>query len=446
MTQYTNRYFSKRELGGKLTPDGKQYVALMSGIRSGWLRMENERLYLTPCNGKWERIDDNYLSHKYGLSYKIRTGYKKNLFLAQKNRGSWYPLYKKDGKQYHIVCSGNINNKRSEFLFPVDTLEEIPVSKNVAEAFFSVHEPSPDFKNVVARLKSKQKYAVFYLPEKDGEGVRAIGLSRMIRYPYSQSIKKIVSKQQSPDADRRDLAETIFGYTAEDSDSLRGRVQIGNAFALEPLDDEQLMPEVNGVLGQPKPSFYPFYIEQKGNKYKTYDDAEGIAGRKLYRVHSGSSVTRLDVGNGQRNVMADGFKPLPLGTTFHLKITVHNLRKVEIGALLSALTLHNAKKSWHNIGLAKGFGYGKLQIDAVELKDLAYSFEDYLGTFEDYMSKALNTDWKATPQISRLMSILSEHDDKTVTMNRLNNYKFMKSHFGRLTETPVKINSFKKHK
>lgn len=58
MQQYTNRFFSKRELGGKHTPDGEAYVALMKGVWQGWLRMDGEKLFLTPSDGALERVCD----------------------------------------------------------------------------------------------------------------------------------------------------------------------------------------------------------------------------------------------------------------------------------------------------------------------------------------------------------------------------------------------------
>ena len=59
MTQYTNRFFSKRELGGQYTPDGKAYVALMEDVKPAWLRMKSEELFLTPCSGDYLRCQKN---------------------------------------------------------------------------------------------------------------------------------------------------------------------------------------------------------------------------------------------------------------------------------------------------------------------------------------------------------------------------------------------------
>lgn len=247
-------------------------------------------------------------------------------------------------------------------------------------------------------------------------------------------ISAIVNKQQELDLNKRDLVETIFGYITNDTNSMRGRVQIGNAFSDEPLDDSKLPVKVSGVLGQPKASFYPFYLKQTDKPpYKTYDNARAIAGRKLYRVHKGDTVTKLPQGNKNKNALTF-FKPLPTGMTFHLRIAVHNLRKMETGALLSALTLFDDSEACHNIGLAKGYGYGKLAIGKVELKDFNYEFDDYLDEFEDRMTDWLGTSWEETEQVDMLLRILSEHEDDELKTNSLEDYKEIKMHFGVLEE------------
>ena len=468
MTQYTNRFFSLRDLGGKQSSDSEAYMDLMEDIKPGWLRYDDDReeLSLKPCEGKLDYIDDNLLVKEYPSFYKVypsksivKTGWQKSKAIRE-DCGELYPLYEKNGKLYRIVCTGNMNKKDRDFLFPLDNGngDYIPISdKQLVDAFFSVHEPTPDFSTT--KSKDKGKYglnqtvkdyliqggtlAVFYLPEKNTGKVKAIGLSKLIRMPYANSIDKIVKTQQiDPEASKPDLAETIFGYTNEKgNDSLRGRVQISNAFAGNAISDSELGNCINGVLEQPKASFYPFYLQQHFNPYKTYKDSEGIAGRKLYRVHQGSSVTELSKGNDNRNVYKNAFYPVPKNQSFKLRISIHNLRKMEIGALLSTLTLHNTQKVWHNIGLARGYGYGKLELDNIKLStSLIYSKEEYLREFEYEMSIFTNSHlgkmWTDTSEITTLMQILSEHDKDELKVMGLEEYKEAKknSNFGILKE------------
>lgn len=455
MTQYTNRFFSKRELGGKQTPDGKAYVELMKGVKPAWLRMEGEKLFLTPCEGDGLRFSDAKIASLYPSFRGKKTGYARNKAIAEDAK-EWFPYYNLDGKDYRIVCTGDINNKTKEYIFPIGRREEVAVDDRVKESFFSVHEPSPDFDEITKRLKSGKELAVFYLPGKTPYDIKAIGISAMLRYPYKQSIDDVVKAQQKNlDKNKHDLAEVIFGYTTKgDTGSLRGRVQVGNAFASKPLGDDELKTEVTGVLGQPKPSFYPFYVKQTANPYKTYDNADGIAGRKLYRVHRGSTVTELPQGNDNKNYK-NKFIPIPENQTFRLRIAVHNLRKMETGALLSAITLHKTKGVWHNIGLARGYGYGKLEIDDIRLSSgFSFSIDEYLKEFERQMSIFTYSElsskvmWTNTEQMAMLVGILGEHDDDDMRVMEINSevygqeYLEAKRNFDKLAEKTVPIYTF----
>lgn len=102
-------------------------------------------------------------------------------------------------------------------------------------------------------------------------------------------------------------------------------MQIGNAFASRPLRDEELCSEVRGVLGTPKPSFYPLYLKQDERPYKTYStEGATISGTKRYRIHKGASVTTLPQGNIKT---MSQINPVPAGQTFKMRIVVHNMRK-----------------------------------------------------------------------------------------------------------------------
>lgn len=448
--QYTNRFFGKRDFGGKNNSGSTAYVQLMQKSRPAWLRKNGESLFLTPCDGNLERIADEDIVQLYPSFGRYKTGWKRNEAI-QKDCGEWYPKINQNGQTYRIVCTGAIQKKTKEFLFPVSRLDKVEITDSkVKTAFLTVHEPSPDFEQIRSFLDDGHELAVFYIPGKDEYDVKAVGLSSMFRYPYKESVQDIVTRQQTSDSSKPDLPETIFGYISPDGGkSLRGRVQIGNAFTDRTVADSELCPEVVGVLGQPKASFYPFYLRQTSSPYKTYDNADGIAGRKMYRVHMGSSVTRLPQGNGGENVLTR-FHPLPCGLHFHVRIAVHNLRKIETGALLSALTLNKTKGAWHNLGLARGFGYGKLAIDEVKLNGFQFDVDEYLRAFEKEMSVfaqsqlASKTMFRNNIQITTLMGILSEHDDKDLQVMDLDGYKNAKNNnnFTTLREKGVQVKSF----
>lgn len=251
-----------------------------------------------------------------------------------------------------------------------------------------------------------------------------------------------------------DLVDVMFGWV-DDNGSMKGRVQIGNAFSSHALADEELCAEVHGVLGAPKPSYFPLYLQQDKNPYKDYSSENAtISGTKRYRIHKGDSVMCLPQINENENVESR-FRPVPAGQTFKMRIVVHNMRKMEIGALLSAITFNHTPGTYHNIGSAKGFGYGKMECADLSLHGFAFSEEEYLKEFEYVMSQFTKAKysclWSETTQVKSLVAIMSEHEDNDVRMMEMdknrsplqkNEYEYYKTNFSKLEETDRSVTTY----
>ena len=265
--------------------------------------------------------------------------------------------------------------------------------------------------NLYKKLNKGERIAVFFKKDNHGK-VSVIGLTRNFRYPYKYRISDCIVQPNVGDGP--DLVDCIFGYVNKE-DALKGRVHVGNAFANKPVECAQLITK-KGVLGQPSASYYPLYLRQKiQGKYVTYNDDAEMAGRKRYRVHAPHSLTEMPEGNGNENVMTL-MKLLPVGQTFKLQISVHNLRPIEVGALLSALTFHGTEGPCHNIGQGKSFGFGSLRIKKLELKNFKYDEHAYLKDFEWEMSKFYDSNhpgelWANSDKVKALLSIAAEHAD-----------------------------------
>lgn len=258
------------------------------------------------------------------------------------------------------------------------------------------------------------------------------------------SIKYLVNKRQpqtEENSGKHDLCELIFGWVRADGKNMKGRVQVGNAFASK---DEgiDLLTDKTLVLGQPQASYFPLYIKQDQNtdKPKTYDNGESISGRKRYRIHKGFTETK-DVEPGDTT---STFKAIPAGCNFVTRINLHNMRPEEIGALLSAITIHNTKGIYHNIGAAKAFGYGKIRLEGeVKLFGLNYTLSYYLKAFEDTMEGFYKREypdssnyWKTSEEIKTLLGTMAEHKYDDVRFMNPNEYKeAKKSNKGKLNET-----------
>lgn len=321
------------------------------------------------------------------------------------------------GKAGTIVFTGQPSRqKKYDYVFfPVKKVRNVAI--DIVNDFLSINRNNYDYTNVwEERLSKGFKIPVFFTL-RDGL-VDAIGLSYMFRLPSANFIKgAIPAALQS--ACRKDLAECIFGAAKSELRCLKGRVFFSPAFAINCAKER----EVRAVLSSPKPSFGPLYV-----KHGTwnYSQAE-IKGRKRYPVRD--EVWENDSSN--ENVLTK-FRALESGIKFRGKISFHNLRQCELGALISALTFDGHSECFHSIGEAKPLGYGKVKIvignitDTPILGDSTISDADcsekvryYLGVFHDMMDRVW-PNWNNTASVKELLAMA-----KGLTKDKLEWFKYL---------------------
>lgn len=427
---FQNRWFGYRDVANRMNKaKSAEYLNKVNNAIPGWLSKEGERYFFTPCDGQLEKIN----SIEVGLNFP---GYKPNGSVWETNvsvssDSNHYPTYperEKDGISYRIVCTGLMQGKKHELLFPSDRGESIPLSEETIRAFKSIYEGTPDFAKekegkgcFLMALEKGYEIPVFYLKMQNGQEI--LGMSRMFKLPFRNNVRQQVEILQKSDKTRHDLGETLFGYTGDDN--LKGRVQISHAFMEGTVEDSELI-ETKGILGTPKASYYPLYLKQQHSPYKTYDENEGIAGRKLYRIHSKGTTTQLPQGENKN--VGTTFKALPAGQTFTLRISLHNTREAEIGAILAALTFNMTPDVFFNLGMAKAFGFGKCHINKedITLRGFSQDMNYYMQRFEEMMSVFTYENyqqlWAQTESITQLVNILSEHTDEEVRMMEMKEY------------------------
>lgn len=323
---------------------------------------------------------------------------------------------KANGKLYEFVffepkSTITINEKDKN-----DTNKE--VIKNFKFAMFE-HERSSwsiDWTERRKQLINGDKIPVFF--RKDSRGnIIDMGLSYLYKITYKNSVHDLLSKDHK-EKRKLDFAETIFGYIGKE-EGLKGRIHFSHAFN---TNNAQPLSEKSDVLSSPKASYYPMYMRQdikngKVKDYKTFmnSDAE-LSGWKKYPVHK----------QGVKDNPSDAKKiitkyiPLDKGTEFELIIRFHNLRKVELGALLSALTLHDTENCFHSLGMAKPLGYGKTKFEVELTEELKYSKIEYLKYFEAYMSASIKPDWIDSEQVVELITMSSEHENAKLEYMKMN--------------------------
>ncbi len=294
----------------------------------------------------------------------------------------------------------------------------IPVSRRIFDGFEFVHSDrgqqnrldrsmarNPEWSHWGQEYDRGADVPVFFLLDEERSTsrrpvLRAFGLAMMFRLAYDYSVGEAVRRAQPAQrefGDQLDLAETLFGHVPsrrpdlpdERLRALKGRVSVGLARA---EGQPRPMAPVTAVLGTPKASYYPNYVEQQGGapgmpaargpdgklRYRTWMDADARPrGWKRYRPQK-LTVTPPLLRRGDGRAMdlsrvATTFAPLPAGTTFSLDVRLHNVRQAELGALLWALDFGGEPECRHTLGLARGLGYGvcRFEILGVELRDMA---------------------------------------------------------------------------
>ncbi|MGI5864013.1 MAG: TIGR03986 family CRISPR-associated RAMP protein [Myxococcales bacterium] len=282
--------------------------------------------------------------------------------------------------------------KHHDFVF-YDTLETpIGVSKEVFDAFRFIHcdrgqqdrrseKPNAEWGYWAKRFEEgKAEVPVFFLVE-NGR-IKSVGLAMMFRLAYRNSIGTLASRNQPErDSAKYDLPETLFGTVASDDlrrrlemkkelvpEALRGRV----SFSLAACQGAKPAGQVRAVLGAPKPTFYPNYVEQHTDpnepgappvqlngkpSYLTFmDDQARLRGWKRYRPQDADLNPALPP-----KARDTRFQPLAAGAKFRCRVRLHNVLPKELGALLWALDFGGAEGAVHTLGMARSLGFGRVR-------------------------------------------------------------------------------------
>ena len=433
---YAVRDLRNRELYmSKMTPDK---------TLCGWLKKVRDEYYIEDC-GKTGRIRHEEIDKIYNINFasKFKQGNFRNKAkdkVAQIKyellpKGATlehnFSYYKKDvnreiyryekygSKKGTLVLTGQPSARKEprgqkpsgkvyEFLF-FESKGDIKLTKETYQNFLFAYfdgrdtEPkeSPDWKYWKKRLEKGGKVPIFF--QKNGSSVAHFGLSYLYKLPYTNSVSGGVPATHTDS--RKDMAETIFGYIGKEK-ALKGRVQFSHFKA---VNEAQELDEKIEVLGTPRASYYPIYVKQRdGRLFTTFmENGFSISGRKRYPIQKGiQSYPLPTTKEGKVNTdVATIFTPLREGVLFEGKLRYHNLKKAELGALLSALTFHGTKECYHNIGMAKSLGYGKieLQINGIEIGE-------YLKAFETEMTATI-PNWAKSEQLTELLTMATEQNN-----------------------------------
>jgi len=330
-----------------------------------------------------------------------------------------------------------------DFVFPVDcNSDPLPVDDGMMRHFRFIYfntsaNEKESKKNEIRRLKGLlndpdgRGLPVFFRLGTKASGTREIkdfGLAYLYKLPYGRTPYASLPPEHR-EKERRDLAECIFGFTSPERESLRGRVHFGSAFSDNAAESAK---QIDLALSSPKASYYPIYIRQKGKdgvisgnqkaspsgSYATYDGGR-LSGWKRYHVRNqpltGPETYATDKNGQPNDRLNTHIRPVNKGAVFTSDITFHNLRPEELGALLSALTFHNTRGCFHQLGQGRPYGYGRSAYEVALDRNLAARAGYFMACFEktmnDFTMERTGTPWLQSEQMTSLLSMAHEKVD-----------------------------------
>ncbi len=388
-------------LNQKIKIDSKEYDPKTAVYK--YKRLGKELIDKKICRFQGSLLDSkNQNSFNTRVKHDINGNIKGTIVLTGQVGPCKFPRCKGDtqaGKFYEFVFS-NPENQSNHY-----TLDDF-------DQYRFIYQDSEDWKYYTSEEYQQaigHKGMPVFFRIKEGK-IYDFGLSYLYKLPYRNRVEKTLTTKQKAGLD---LADCIFGYS-QGENALKGRVQFSIGEVTKWVGKEE---EIPLILNNPKASYYPIYIHQERKpgtdelvgEYKTYNDGM-IAGWKRYYVRNG---TWKNEDSPNENIKSK-ITPLSQDTEFKCTVHFHNLKEVELGALLSAITFHgNTDHCFHLLGGAKPYGYGKVKVIACELKanPLLVNEEEkdakfYMQVFEKEMNNFSN-DWLKSESIKELLALSS---------------------------------------
>ena len=439
MTQVQNQSFGIRELDGRKA-DGQFYHQKVkaSKVHCGWLRYEKGKYLLKDCGYPWristKEIDElfprigltdfitkeeNFKTDGTKKSDENRTAHKKyELFHKAGYADSELTGEFMNNELGTIVFTGqpgarkdeNQSGKFKEFIFPVKAdAKTIEVSEYTFKSFESVHQNSVDYVGLKkkenekesqidcyrSKLRAEKEIPIFFTYFDDGT-IDSMGLAYMYKYPAFNSVYNGIPEPLLSNVGH-DLCECVFGYIGKE-ESLKGRIQFSSAML---TSDVVFCEDTKLALAKPHPSYYPLYL---GNGQTWNTESVRIAGRKRYPVKN--TISRNEGTDNMTRII----RPLKQEATFEGTIRFHNLRPIEVGALLSSIDFCQHEECFHSIGQGKPLGYGKVKLSVTEenmkyvVDDRPCTPEEVREAFQSEMERNFSG-WSVSQQLKELFAM-----------------------------------------
>ena len=447
-----NRY-AYRDISGSGT--GYSDMLKNTKLSTAWLRFNAEKNTWVYRSCAYTKVFNKDLNEALALKTKIVNDEKKNqmaldkyLILplnskplsfdtaikqTQKSTYSYAVNLNKGKLQGQVVFVGHRigSNKSLDFsyIFYDEKDHEETIKTQLVNQMFAAHE-----EDLVNYLKQHghPEYGIPVFMRKSNDRnskVVALGLAKMPKMLYDESVSSLANAQQAGWIENDvsfDLCELIFGTLRDYGIGLKSRVSFSDAQCTKNTGFKNSSPI---ILGQPQASYLNAYLEQQHNngdvrgELTKYDKGAKLAGWKRYPAQAKFSAHLSDDLKNKVNVQSK-LELLNPSAEFAGKIVFHNLKPVELGALLWALNPND--QFHHGLGHGKSLGAGAVQLqaklnlshsqEALTTKDLIEQFIEHMNA--QYPAKNKNdTGWESSAQVQHLLAFgdLADNKGKNLT-------------------------------
>lgn len=387
MGQVEERKLSVRDISATGTYYHRNIVQQKSG--AGWLRFHEGQWQIRRCShvrihqkdiiehlqleeNDWKKADTvkkRYKLLKGVRQLKFDQELGKNLIIRAVNLGQG----KTTGSlvvtgQPGAVFDRGRSAKKWEFVFYAAQDEWVSVPQQVMRDFMFVHENSEEWDFLRRQGHGQGEIPVFF--HGNVSNLTSMGLASMYRLAQQNSLHDALRNisGQHLDASKADLTDLLFGRLQPEEAGgghdwgLRGRVNIG---LLQARDNPRTSWTIDTVLSSPKPSFHPAYLQQQEGSYTTLDSKEPkLQGWKRYPVkpENVQAPPRMEDEREISNKVKVRLETVENGSVFSGKIRFHNLRPVELGALLWIIDFGGYHELRHALGTGKPYGLGQVEL------------------------------------------------------------------------------------
>lgn len=268
----------------------------------------------------------------------------------------------------YLVSTGFMNKKKMVYIIPLPEVSEIEKEKISPENIRAFKRDYTGRRNTLhgtkCRDKGKKEQArEFYNLPVPGKtkpvffmrhnGRTYFGFTPYARVFYEKSLYAGLPDEHKQ-SDRIDYVSSILGFSdSGNGESYKSRVFFEDAVIKEDKGNRTF----SFAPGEPKLSSCYDYVVQNDRFGKTYNDDFELRGIKQYWLHE--KATDSDKRGTNENVTVS-VKAKKAGCSFSTVIHFKNLRKAELGLLLSCIYL--GENYQQNIGRAKAYGFGRIDI------------------------------------------------------------------------------------